>query len=41
MGEIGGNDYNNAFFVRRSLEEMQSFVPSVVDVIAWAINVSV
>ncbi|XP_057463519.1 GDSL esterase/lipase At1g28570-like isoform X2 [Actinidia eriantha] len=38
MGEIGGNDYNNAFYARRSLEELQSFVPSVVDVIAWAIN---
>ncbi|KAA8515153.1 hypothetical protein F0562_018332 [Nyssa sinensis] len=38
MGEIGGNDYNHAFLTGRSIEEIQSFVPLVVNVIASTIN---
>ncbi|XP_057471757.1 GDSL esterase/lipase At1g28580-like [Actinidia eriantha] len=38
MGEIGGNDYNHAFSSGRSIEEIQSFVPPVINAIALAIN---
>jgi len=31
MGEIRGNEYNDAFFQQRSIEEFQTFVPLVVD----------
>eukprot|EP00253_Pinus_taeda_P001946 PITA_01946 len=31
MGEIGGNDYNDAFFQRRPMQEVETFVPLVVD----------
>ncbi|XP_074587751.1 GDSL esterase/lipase At5g03980-like isoform X1 [Curcuma longa] len=31
MGEIGGNDYNNAFFQGSSIDSVKSFVPRVVD----------
>ncbi|XP_074580503.1 LOW QUALITY PROTEIN: sinapine esterase-like [Curcuma longa] len=37
MGEIGGNDYINPILQRRSLEEVKSFVPSVVAAISSAI----
>ncbi|THU55644.1 hypothetical protein C4D60_Mb11t08740 [Musa balbisiana] len=30
MGEIGGNDYNNAFFQGRTIADVKSFVPLVV-----------
>ncbi|KAL4627084.1 hypothetical protein ACB092_05G141900 [Castanea dentata] len=38
MGEIGGNDYNYPFFMYRSIEEIQTFVPLVINAIASAIN---
>lgn len=38
MGEIGGNDYNDAFFQQRPMEEVQTFVPLVVDKIVSALN---
>ncbi|OVA09186.1 Lipase [Macleaya cordata] len=38
VGEIGGNDYNHPFFERRSLAEIQTFVPKVIDAISFAIN---
>ncbi|KAG6512998.1 hypothetical protein ZIOFF_031144 [Zingiber officinale] len=38
MGEIGGNDYINPIFQRRSLEEVKSFVPFVVATISSAIT---
>ncbi|XP_050287243.1 GDSL esterase/lipase At1g28580-like isoform X1 [Quercus robur] len=38
MGEIGGNDYNYPFFLYRSIEEIQTFVPLVIKAIASAIN---
>ncbi|XP_057948709.1 GDSL esterase/lipase At1g28600-like [Malania oleifera] len=38
MGEIGGNDYNYPFFQGKSFEEIQSFLPLVVNAIASAIN---
>ncbi|KAH7858330.1 hypothetical protein Vadar_022566 [Vaccinium darrowii] len=38
MGEIGGNDYNGAFASRRSLQEIRSFVPIVIDAISSAIT---
>jgi hypothetical protein len=31
MGDICGNEYNDAFFQERSIEEFQTFVPLVVD----------
>ncbi|XP_072965376.1 GDSL esterase/lipase At5g45910-like [Typha angustifolia] len=33
VGEIGGNDYNYGFFVGKTLEEMKSHVPKVVEAI--------
>ncbi|KAG6479227.1 hypothetical protein ZIOFF_062689 [Zingiber officinale] len=36
MGEIGGNDYNNAFFQGTSIDSVKSFVPQVVDRIVSA-----
>ncbi|KAM7530599.1 hypothetical protein LguiB_034009 [Lonicera macranthoides] len=39
MGEIGGNDYNHALLYGwKSREEIQSFVPSVINAISSAIN---
>ncbi|XP_059663977.1 GDSL esterase/lipase At1g28570-like isoform X2 [Cornus florida] len=38
LGTIGGNDYDNAFMAGLSFEEVQSFVPLIVNVIASAIN---
>ncbi|CAL5412331.1 unnamed protein product [Camellia sinensis] len=38
MGEIGGNDYNHAFDSGRNIEEIQSFVPPVINAIGFAIN---
>ncbi|KAG6641354.1 hypothetical protein CIPAW_09G067600 [Carya illinoinensis] len=37
MGEIGGNDYNYPFFLKRSMEEIRTFVPLVIKAIASAI----
>ncbi|OVA09188.1 Lipase [Macleaya cordata] len=39
VGEIGGNDYTEAFFRGRSLAEVRTFVPKVIDAIASAINI--
>lgn len=39
MGEIGGNDYYNALMDGRSVEEIQTLVPTVVNGIVLAINV--
>ena len=39
MGEIGGNDYNYAFWQGKNTEETIELVPFVVDTIASAINV--
>ncbi|TYG65209.1 hypothetical protein ES288_D06G167900v1 [Gossypium darwinii] len=36
VGEIGGNDYNYAFFLGGSIKQLQSMVPSVVGAIANA-----
>lgn len=30
VGEIGGNDYNYAFFQKRSIEAVKAYVPLVV-----------
>ncbi|KAK6149995.1 hypothetical protein DH2020_017520 [Rehmannia glutinosa] len=38
MGEIGGNDYNNALFDGETVEMVQSFVPQVIQTISSAIN---
>ncbi|XP_058100728.1 GDSL esterase/lipase At5g45910-like [Magnolia sinica] len=35
VGEIGGNDYNYAFFQGASMKQIRSFVPQVVDTIAF------
>ncbi|KAI3948364.1 hypothetical protein MKW98_013862 [Papaver atlanticum] len=39
VGEIGGNDYNNPFMDGRSLTEVRTFVPKVIDAISSAIKV--
>ncbi|XP_064991782.1 GDSL esterase/lipase At1g28570-like isoform X2 [Musa acuminata AAA Group] len=38
VGEIGGNDYNHPFFQNRRVEEIRTFVPSVVEAISSAIT---
>lgn len=38
MGEIGGNDYNHALLQGRSIEEVRTFVPTVVGAISSAIT---
>lgn len=38
MGEIGGNDYYNAFIDGRSVEEIRTFVPFVINAISSAIS---
>ncbi|XP_062162338.1 GDSL esterase/lipase At1g31550-like [Alnus glutinosa] len=38
MGEIGGNDYNYPFFLLRSIQEIRTFVPLVIQAIASAIK---
>lgn len=40
VGEIGGNDYNHPFFQNQRVEEIRTFVPSVVEAISSAITVS-
>ncbi|RRT76135.1 hypothetical protein GW17_00047109 [Ensete ventricosum] len=39
MGEIGGNDYNNAFFQGSTIADVKSFVPLVVQRIISAAEV--
>ncbi|XP_058761874.1 GDSL esterase/lipase At1g28590-like [Vicia villosa] len=38
VGEIGGNDLNFPLFVRKSIEEVKTYVPDVINVIASSIN---
>ncbi|KAL8460640.1 hypothetical protein ACS0TY_032233 [Phlomoides rotata] len=38
MGEIGGNDYNNAFFSGKSVDVVRSFIPEVVKAIGLSIT---
>jgi len=40
MGEIGGNDYNYAFFVGKNIEEIKELVPLVIETISSAITVN-
>lgn len=40
VGEIGGNDYNHAFFQGRGVDEIKTFVPVVVSAIGSAIEVT-
>ncbi|KAJ7968680.1 GDSL esterase/lipase [Quillaja saponaria] len=37
-GEIGGNDYNYPFFLRKSVEEVRTYVPQVITAISSAIK---
>ncbi|KAK7246387.1 hypothetical protein RIF29_41255 [Crotalaria pallida] len=39
MGEIGGNDFNYAFFRRKSMTEIKTYVPYVINAISSAISV--
>ena len=39
VGEIGGNDFNNAFLQGKTIEEAKSFVPDVVQAISHAVRV--
>ncbi|XP_058095675.1 GDSL esterase/lipase At1g28600-like [Magnolia sinica] len=38
VGEIGGNDYNNPFLRRRSMEEIRTFVPLVINTIGSTVD---
>ncbi|VVA36083.1 PREDICTED: GDSL [Prunus dulcis] len=38
MGEIGGNDYNDALLAGKSIEKVQAYVPLVIETIASTIN---
>ncbi|XP_072997646.1 GDSL esterase/lipase At2g27360-like isoform X1 [Typha latifolia] len=38
VGEIGGNDYNQPFFQGRTIEEIRTYVPSVINVISSSIE---
>ncbi|XP_076941540.1 GDSL esterase/lipase At1g28570-like [Bidens hawaiensis] len=38
MGEIGGNDYNHALLAGKSLEELETYVPLVVEAIVSAVQ---
>lgn len=40
MGEIGGNDYNYAFFVGGNIKQLRASVPLVVQAITGAVTVS-
>lgn len=40
MGEIGGNDYNYAFFKGKTLDDAKSYVPTVSSAIIDATEVS-
>lgn len=40
VGEIGGNDYNYAFFSNKTMAEVEALVPHVVDSIKDAVKVS-
>ena len=40
MGEIGGNDYNLAFFQGKTLEQVYQLVPNVVQTIKYAVQVN-
>ena len=40
MGEIGGTDYNNPIFDYKPIEEVESYVPLVIDTIISAVNVT-
>lgn len=39
MGEIGGNDFYHPFYQKRTLDEIRTYVPSIVKNIRSAINV--
>ncbi|OMO85074.1 Lipase, GDSL [Corchorus olitorius] len=38
IGEIGGNDYNFAFWRRKTLDEVKAMVPKVVEAIKYAVR---
>ena len=40
MGEIGGNDYNYAFFKGKSLDDAKTYVPTVAGAVTDATEVS-
>lgn len=41
VGEIGGNDYNYAFFQGKSLQEIRTYIPYVVGAIVNAVSVRI
>ncbi|GJT62035.1 GDSL esterase/lipase-like protein [Tanacetum coccineum] len=38
MGEIGGNDYNHALIAGKSIDEVKTYVPLVIEAIVSAVN---
>lgn len=41
MGEIGGNDYNHALVAGKSIDEVETYVPFVINTIISAVNVRI
>jgi len=41
MGEIGGNDYNHALTAGKSIDEVETYVPYVINTIVLAVNVRI
>lgn len=39
MGEIGGNDYNHALQAGKSIDEVETYIPFVIEAIGSAVNV--
>lgn len=39
VGEMGGNDYLNAIFQNRTLDEAKTFVPGIIDAIRSSLTV--
>lgn len=39
MGEIGGNDYNHALIAGKSIDEVKTYVPLVIEAIVSTVNV--
>lgn len=41
VGEIGGNDYNNPLLAGKSIEQVQTYVPLVIEEISSTIKVRI
>lgn len=41
VGEIGGNDYNDALVAGKSIEQVETYVPLIIEAIVSSINVRI